>query len=71
LETNLQNLIDKLETIAKEFCDNPIIFEENTFVCRFSYGISKFPENGIDYNDLIRIADRNMYDYKQKLKKSL
>ncbi|MGK0466439.1 diguanylate cyclase [Clostridium sp.] len=71
LETNLQNLKEKLETIAKEFCGNPIIFEENTFVCRFSYGISNFPENGIDYNELIRIADKNMYEYKQKLKKSL
>lgn len=71
LETNLQNLIEKLETIIKDFFDNPIIFDENTFVCRFSYGISNFPENGIDYNDLIRIADKNMYEYKQKSKSKL
>jgi len=71
LETNLQNLKEKLENIAKDFCNNPIIFEENTFVCRFSYGISNFPENGINYNELIRIADKNMYEYKQKSKKRL
>jgi diguanylate cyclase (GGDEF)-like protein/PAS domain S-box-containing protein len=71
LETNLQNLKEKLETIATDFCDNPFIFEGNTFVCRFSYGISNFPENGINYNELIRIADKNMYEYKQKLKERL
>lgn len=71
LGTSLENLTEKLETIIKEFTNNPIVFEGNTFVCRFSYGIANFPQNGDSYNELIGIADKNMYEYKQKLKNKL
>ena len=71
LEEDLQNVIKKLEGILKEFANNPILFEENTIICSFSYGISGFPKNGTDYNDLIRIADKNMYAYKQNFKNKL
>jgi diguanylate cyclase (GGDEF)-like protein len=67
-EVDLQNLMQKLEGIIKKFANAPILFEENTITCSFSYGISSFPQNGTDYNELIKIADKNMYEYKQKLK---
>ncbi|MFT5872182.1 MAG: diguanylate cyclase (GGDEF)-like protein/PAS domain S-box-containing protein [Clostridium sp.] len=68
LEEDLQVTIERFEHIVEEFANNPILFEENTIICSFSYGISSFPQNGTDYNELIRIADKNMYDYKQRLK---
>lgn len=65
---DLQSIIQKLEGIVKEFANDPIFYEENTIICSFSYGISNFPQSGTDYNELIGIADKNMYEYKQKLK---
>ena len=71
LGNDLQIIIRKLEDMIQEFIKNPIHFEGNTFICSFSYGISSFPQNGTDYNELIRIADKNMYEYKQNFKKKL
>jgi diguanylate cyclase (GGDEF)-like protein/PAS domain S-box-containing protein len=68
---DLQGLIHRLEDVIKEFTDNPIIFEGNNIICSFSYGISSFPNNATDYNELIRIADKNMYEYKQNYKNKL
>ncbi|MGV8983130.1 sensor domain-containing diguanylate cyclase [Clostridium sp.] len=65
---DLQYITEKLEGLVKEFTNNPIVFEGNTIICSFSYGSSSFPQNGIDFNELIRIADKNMYKYKQNLK---
>lgn len=65
---DLQYITKKLEGIIKEFTSNPLLFEGNTIICSFSYGISTFPLDGIDYNELISIADKNMYKYKQILK---
>ena len=68
---DMQNIIQKLEDMIQEFANNPILFEENSYVCSFSYGISCYPQSGVDYNELIRIADKNMYEYKQNFKKKL
>lgn len=68
---DLQNTIHRLEGIIEDFTNNPIHFEGNTFICSFSYGISYFPQNATDYNELIRIADKNMYEYKQNYKNRL
>jgi hypothetical protein len=61
-------LCKKIEIINNDFIENPIVFENNKISGSFSYGISTFPEDGIDYNSLFKKADRNMYDYKQKNK---
>ncbi len=68
---DLQNTIHRLEIIIEDFTNNPINFEGNAFICSFSYGISSFPDNATDYNQLIRIADKNMYEYKQNYKNKL
>ncbi|MCA1074536.1 diguanylate cyclase [Clostridium bowmanii] len=65
---NLQYITEKLEGIIKEFVNNPILFEGHTIICSFSYGICSFPQNGLNYNELISIADKNMYKYKQNYK---
>ena len=57
-------LYDKLEKLNGDFRDNQLIFEENTIIGGFSFGVSEFPKNGVSYNELFKIADKNMYQYK-------
>lgn len=68
-----QILINKFEELIEYFKNNPIIFEENKIVCSFSYGIVNFPRDGMEFNELIKIADERMYEYKRivKSKKSI
>lgn len=65
---NVDSLTNNLESLLKHFQDNPIIFEHNKIVCSFSYGISSFPEEGEDFNNLIKIADERMYERKKIMK---
>jgi diguanylate cyclase (GGDEF)-like protein len=67
-DANIDELSKKIEIINNNFIKNPIVFENNKISGSFSYGISNFSEDGIDYNSLFKKADRNMYDYKQKNK---
>ncbi|MFD3158547.1 diguanylate cyclase [Haloimpatiens sp. FM7330] len=64
----LQALIKKLEDLVICFKDNPLEFEGKKIVCSFSYGISRFDEDTTSYNELVRIADERMYEYKQDRK---
>ena len=63
-----QILIDRFEGLIEHFKNNPIIFEENKIVCSFSYGISSFPGDGVEADELIKIADERMYKYKRIIK---
>lgn len=63
---SLDNLTNYLENLIKNFQDNPISFENKKFICSFSYGISSFPEDDDDFNNLVKIADERMYEYKRK-----
>ncbi len=63
-----QSLINKFEELIESFKNNPIIFEENKITCSYSYGIVNFPGDGIEYKDLIKIADKRMYEYKSVVK---
>lgn len=67
--TDLQNLVNKFEGIIDYFKENNILFEENKIICSFSYGIANFPYDGKKYDELIKIADERMYEYKQRIKK--
>ncbi len=62
---NINDLTKKLERIKNSLYNQPIIFEENSFNCSFSYGISSFPYDGLTYDKLVKIADKRMYDYKK------
>ncbi|MGV8980778.1 sensor domain-containing diguanylate cyclase [Clostridium sp.] len=64
----LNTLYEELENLNKSFITNPLIFETNTIIGSFSFGISEFPKHGIDYNNLFKKADQNMYEQKQKTK---
>jgi diguanylate cyclase (GGDEF)-like protein/PAS domain S-box-containing protein len=56
------------EDLIRDFRNNPIIFEQNNIICEFSYGIAKFPYDGKNYDQLVKIADERMYSYKKTIK---
>ncbi len=60
-----ESLTECFEKMIKKFKDNPVRYENNEFLCSFSYGISSFPEEGQDFNILVKIADKRMYEYKR------
>jgi diguanylate cyclase (GGDEF)-like protein len=64
----LESLINRFEELIKHFENNPIILEKDNIVCSYSYGIASFSEDGDDFNQLIKIADKRMYEYKNTAK---
>lgn len=68
LNSDLEDLTNKLEELIRKFKDYPLVFEGNKIVCSYSYGIASFPREGMEFNELIKSADRRMYEYKRKLK---
>ncbi len=63
---SLESVTDCIENLSKYFQDNPISLEDKKFVCSFSYGIASFPDEGDNFNSLVKIADERMYEYKRK-----
>lgn len=63
-----QDLINRFEELIEYFKNNPIIFEEKEIICSYSYGIVNFPREGREFNQLIKIADERMYEYKRIVK---
>ena len=68
MNSDLESLTNKLEELIRKFKDCPLVFEGNKIVCSYSYGIANFPREGMEFNELIKSADRRMYEYKRKLK---
>ncbi|MBK1809456.1 diguanylate cyclase [Clostridium sp. YIM B02505] len=66
-----QNLINKFEELSEQFKNNPIIFGENKIICSYSYGVVNFPSDGVEFDQLIKIADKRMYEYKNKVKNKI
>ncbi|MGB3368622.1 MAG: diguanylate cyclase [Acidaminobacteraceae bacterium] len=59
--------IAKLKVKFENIISNNLIkttFDKNTIDIGFSYGISKYPEDGLTYNELFNKADDLMYAYK-------
>ena len=63
-----QSLIDRFEELIKDFKNDPITFKENKIICSYSYGIVNFPSEGWEFDKLIKIADKRMYEYKSIVK---
>lgn len=70
-ETNRNDLVDKFENLAKNFINDPIIFEGENIICSFSYGIANFPQESNNYKELVKLADERMYVYKKKIKNKI
>lgn len=69
--TDSKELTIKLEKLFQTLEDNPFIFEENEIISSFSYGIANFPEEAQSFNQLVKIADSRMYEYKRKTKEKV
>lgn len=63
-----ETLMKKFQDLLVYFEDNPITFEGNKVICSYSYGIANFPKDGDKYDKLLKIADKRMYKYKEKIK---
>jgi diguanylate cyclase (GGDEF)-like protein len=63
-ERDIENITSCLEDLISHFQNVPITAGEYKFNGSFSYGISRFPEDGEDFGNLIKIADERMYEYK-------
>lgn len=66
--TDSKKLIIKLEELNETLKDNPFIFENDKIICSFSYGIVSFPQEAQSYNQLVKVADDRMYEYKRTMK---
>lgn len=62
------DLQKRLDLIIQSFNSSPILVNSDEVFIAFSYGISYFPEDSRDINDLIKLADKKMYKYKKKFK---
>ena len=65
---DLESLTNRFEQLIEYFENNPIIFEKNKIVCSYSYGIVSFPGDAKEFDELIKIADKRMYEYKSRVK---
>lgn len=56
---------NRLLNIMKYFKNNPLEINGSQVIITFSYGIAYFPEESKDINEIIKLADKRMYDYKK------
>ncbi|WP_141228379.1 sensor domain-containing diguanylate cyclase [Anaeromicrobium sediminis] len=68
LNSQIDQIKDKFHTIQKTLIEKPILYNNKKITITFSYGISSFPEDIVDSDELIRIADFRMYENKKKQK---
>lgn len=59
-------LVRKLEYWQKILRVHPIIYDSHSLTTEFSYGISSYPEDGQLFENLLDVADKEMYRYKEK-----
>lgn len=69
-DSNMINLNDKFQSLLSKMENHPFIVNGNKIKCTFSYGIASFPQDGIVLKDLIKVADNNMYAFKNRYKSS-
>jgi len=62
--SNQEYFKDKFQNLQKQLENEPLIVDDNEIICSFSYGIASFPEEGTNLEELIKIADERMYDFK-------
>ncbi|MCG8541166.1 MAG: sensor domain-containing diguanylate cyclase [Clostridia bacterium] len=62
---------NKLSNIISYFNTNPILVDGKKVFITFSYGIACYPEDSKDINSVIKLADKRMYEYKNRSKTRL
>lgn len=71
LNSNRCLLNNRLQEYLAYLKDNPILMDENKIICSFSYGIAGFSEDGTNLNDLVKVADKRMYEFKRNFKSNM
>ncbi|MBC7088025.1 MAG: diguanylate cyclase [Tissierellales bacterium] len=69
LNTDYDNLKERLNELLRNMEQNPIIVDKGSVIVSFSYGISTFKEDSVEFEGLIKIADRRMYEMKNANRK--
>lgn len=62
------DLQNKLKSITECFYNSPVSVNKSKVFITFSYGIACFPQESKDLNELIKLADKKMYEYKKRFK---
>lgn len=64
-----EKIKERLENALKNLKTKPMIINDKNIIISFSFGITSYPNDGQDYDTLINVADRLMYENKLKSKK--
>ena len=63
-----EEIDEKIQIIRKNLDDNPLVLEKHTISPQFSSGFAQYPEEGTDFDTLLKIADDKMYKNKKAMK---
>lgn len=66
--TTAKGLIEKMEALRKQLLKSPVHAQKIELTYDFSYGISEYPQDGIELDHLTQLADSSMYTYKNSKK---
>lgn len=67
-ESNQEISKEKFQKLLEQLEKEPLLVVNEEVIGSFSYGIASFPEEGIELDELIEIADERMYAFKNKVK---
>jgi len=70
LNTKIEALELLLDSIKLGMLECPVFYRSSKIIPSFTYGISSFPDDGCELNELIKTADERMYIKKKLLKKT-
>lgn len=70
-DTTAKDLIDKLQEMRDEIVQKPLLTNNCSISCSYSYGIARFPNDGTSFAELMEIADSNMYKDKNEHKEHI
>lgn len=64
--SDLKSMKKSLENAMAKLADHPIELAGNRFTAAFSFGLSQFPEEGKNPDELIAAADTRLYEMKKR-----
>jgi len=69
-EISEENLHKRMNAFMSDLVEKPIVTADREIYCRFSYGVAFFQKDSGDYETLVRIADKRMYELKSTQEKT-
>lgn len=70
LQIDKKKIDEKILNITETLNNTPIKSENKETYCKFSYGTADYPEDGKDFDSLLKIADEKMYERKKQMKEN-